>query len=45
MHTVDMTEKSDQAMIEILSNPGRTAEKWEEAKKNLSVTTSGTQDD
>jgi len=39
MHTVDLTGKSDQEMIEIISKSGRTAEKWEEAKKNLSMRT------
>jgi len=41
MHTVDMTGKSDQEMIEIISKAGRTAGKWEEAKRNLSVKTPG----
>jgi len=31
MNTVDMTRKSDQEMIEIISKAGRTAENWEEA--------------
>jgi len=39
MHTVDLTGKLDQEMIEIISKAGRTTEKWEEAKKNLSTRT------
>jgi len=37
MHTVDLTGKTDQEMIETISKAGRTAEKWEEAKMNLSM--------
>jgi len=36
MHVVDLTRKTDQEMIDIITKAGRTAEKWEEAKKNLS---------
>jgi len=31
MHVVDLTGKTDQEMIEIITKAGRTAEKWEEA--------------
>jgi len=37
MHTVDLTGKSDQEMIDIITNAGKTAEKWEEAKENLLI--------
>jgi len=37
MHVVDLTGKTDQEMIEIITKAGRTAEKWEEARKNLRV--------
>jgi len=37
MHTLDVTGKSDQEMMEIISKARRTAEKWEAAKKNLST--------
>ena len=37
MHTVDLTGKSDQEMIDIITNAGKTAEKWEQAKENLLI--------
>lgn len=37
MHTVDSTGKTDQAIITIITNAGRTAEKWEAARKNLGL--------
>jgi len=37
MHTVDLTGKSDQEIIDIITNAGRTAEKWESVKKNLGI--------
>ena len=37
MHVVDLTRKTDQDMIEIIVKAGRTAEKWEQAKKNLNT--------
>jgi len=37
MHTVDLTGKTDQEMIDIITNAGKTAEKWEEAKENLLI--------
>jgi hypothetical protein len=39
MHVVDLTGKTDQEMIDIITKAGRTAEKWEEARKNLGVRT------
>jgi len=39
MHVVNLTGKTDQEMIDIITNAGRTAEKWEEARKNLSTRT------
>ena len=41
MHTVDMTGKSDQEMIKIISKAERTTENWQEAKKNVSVRSPG----
>jgi hypothetical protein len=38
MHVVDQTGKSDQQMIEIITNVGKTAERWKEAKQNLLIT-------
>jgi hypothetical protein len=35
MHTVDPTGKTDQEIFAIITNAGRTAEKWEAARKNL----------
>jgi len=35
MHVGDLTGKTDQEMIDIVTKAGRTAEKWEEARKNL----------
>ena len=35
MHTVDLTGTNDQEIITIMTNAGRTAEKWEAARKNL----------
>jgi len=37
MHTVDLTGKTDQEIISIITNAGRTAEKWEAARKNLGL--------
>jgi len=39
MHVVDLTGKTDQEMIDIITKAGRTAEKWKEARKNLSTRT------
>ena len=45
MHVVDLTGKTDQEMIQIITKAGRTAEKWEEARKNLGVRTPRTKED
>jgi hypothetical protein len=37
MHTVDLTGKTDEEIITIITNAGRTAEKWDEAKRNLGL--------
>jgi len=37
MHTVDLTGKTDQEMMSIVTNAGRTAEKWEAGRNNLSL--------
>jgi hypothetical protein len=37
MHTVDLTSKTHDEIITIITNAGRTAEKWDEAKKNLGL--------
>jgi len=37
MHTVDLTGKTDQEIIAIITNAGQTAEKWEAARKNLGL--------
>ena len=37
MHTVDLTGKTDQEIMAIITSAGRTAEKWEAARKNLSL--------
>jgi hypothetical protein len=37
MHTVDLPRKTDQEIITIITNAGRTAEKWETARKNLGL--------
>jgi hypothetical protein len=37
MHTVDLTGKTDDEIISIITNAGRTAEKWDEARKNLGL--------
>jgi hypothetical protein len=37
MHTVDLTGTTDDEIITIITNAGRTAEKWDEAKKNLGL--------
>jgi len=39
MHTVDPTGRTDQDMIDTITTAGRTAEKWDEAKKNLKTKT------
>jgi len=37
MHTVDLTGKTDQELNAIITSAGRTAEKWEAARKNLGI--------
>jgi hypothetical protein len=37
MHTVDLSGKTDEEIITIITNAGRTAEKWDEARKNLGL--------
>jgi len=37
MHTVDLMGKTDQEIITIITSAGRTAEKWEAARKNLGL--------
>jgi len=37
MHVVDPTGKTDNEIITIITNAGRTAEKWEAARKNLGL--------
>jgi hypothetical protein len=37
MHTVDLTGKTDEEIITISTNRGRTREKWDQAKKNLGL--------
>lgn len=37
MHTDHLTGKTDDEIISIINNAGRTAEKWEEARKNLGL--------
>jgi len=37
MHTVDLTGKTDQEIITIITNAGWTAKKWEAARKNLDL--------
>jgi len=44
MHVVDLIRKTDQEMIDIITKTGRTAEKWEEARKNLSTRTPKTKE-
>ena len=44
MHVVDLTGKSDQEMIDIITNAGKTAERWEEARENLLIKPYATKD-
>jgi len=37
MHTVDLTVRSDNEMIDTITKAARMAEKWDEAKKNLGL--------
>ena len=37
MHVVDLTGKTDNEIITIITNAGRTEEKWEAARKNLGL--------
>jgi len=37
MHTVDLTGITDNGLISIITHAGRTAEKWDEARKNLGL--------
>jgi hypothetical protein len=45
MHTVDLTGRTDQEMIDTIMKAGRTAEKWDEAKRNLKTRTPKTKQD
>jgi len=38
MHVVDLTGKTDQEIISIITSAGQTAEKWDAAGKNLGHT-------
>jgi hypothetical protein len=40
MITVDLTGKTDQEIITIITNAGRTLEKWQAARKNLGLKSS-----
>jgi hypothetical protein len=44
MHVVDLTGKTDQEMIDIIINAGKTAERWEEARDNLLIKSYETKD-
>jgi len=44
MHVVDLTGKSDQQMIDIIPNAGKTAERWEEGRDNLLIKPYATKD-
>jgi len=44
MHTGNLTGGTDQEMIDTITNAGRTAEKWDEAKKNLRTRTPKTKE-
>jgi len=44
MHVVDLTRKTDQEMIDIITNAGKTAERWEEARDNLLIKSYDTKD-
>jgi len=44
MHVVDLTGKTDQEMIDIITNAGKTAERWEEARENLLIKSYDTKD-
>jgi len=35
MHTVNLSGKSDEEKLIIITKAGRTAKKWEEARKNV----------
>jgi hypothetical protein len=37
IHTVDLTGRTDQEIMTIITNAGRTAEKWEAARNNLGL--------
>jgi hypothetical protein len=37
MHTVDLTGRTDQEIMTIITNAGRTAKKWEAARNNLGL--------
>lgn len=37
MHTVDLTGKTDQEIVTIIINAGKTAEKWDAARKILGI--------
>jgi len=44
MHVVELTGKYDQEMIDIISNAGKIAEKWDEAKEYLLLKSYDTKD-
>jgi hypothetical protein len=37
MHNVELTGKTDDQIITIITNAGRSVEKWDEAKKNIGL--------
>jgi len=37
MHTVNFAGKTDDELNTIITNPGRTAETWDDAKQNLEL--------
>jgi len=44
MHVVDLTGKTDQEMIDIITRAGKTAERWEEARDNFLIKSYDTKD-
>jgi len=37
MHTVDLTGRTDDEIVDVITKAGKTAEKWEAARKNLAL--------
>jgi hypothetical protein len=45
MHTVDLTGRTNEEIVDVITKAGKTAEKWEAARKNLALRSLGSKRD